>query len=205
MRQETGSNTHNTQNIVSIRITSSGHNFSFDSESSHSQVDVTLLIETHKAMLVPTSLLDENSATEHLLAAGINLNEPIEESVVVRYDDITSAIIVMPTSLMSEIRGVYGGRVKFTTPLLIPARTLGHEVQIRLSEDRGLLTLSLFNGGDRLFAEVFEVNGIADILYWLTRLSEGYDLTDYTIYIDGWGRELQKLLKNYYKSVVICE
>ncbi|MFR9603854.1 MAG: hypothetical protein SNG02_08335 [Rikenellaceae bacterium] len=188
---------------MSIRITSSGHNFSFDSLTASDQ-DVIISLETSKAMLVPTSLLsEEQSVEDHLRAAGINLNPHSEQSVVIRQDDVTSAIVVVATDLLAQINGVYRGQKSFTTPLLTPARGRGHELQISLSEDSSLLTLLLFNGGDRLFAELFEVKGIADVLYWTARVGEGYDLTTYTIYITGGGRDLEKLLKNYYRGVII--
>ncbi len=156
-------------------------------------------------MLVPTSLLDENSTTDHLLAGGINVDDTKEEVVVVRRDAIISALIVIPSTLLKDITSTYGDNVSFTTPLLTPAHGDKHEVLVHLSKDQTLLCISLFNGGDLIFAELFEIMSTTDILYWLTRLGSSYDLNTYTIFVDGANAETPKLLKNYYKNIVICE
>ncbi len=207
MRQETGSNSHDNNKIVSIRITSNGHNFS-DNTTTFSSADnneVIIVIESVKAMLLPTPLLENCSAEEHLLSAGIDFQSNIEEVIAVEHDNITTALIVIPISLLNDVHIRFGKNVYFTTPLLAPAIKRDKELRLHLSTDQTLLCINLFNGGERLFAELFEIKNSCDVLYWLTRIGEGYDLSNYTIYIDGGDKELYKLLKKYYKSIELCE
>ncbi len=203
MRQETGSNTLQNHKVVSIRVTSSGHNFSAHTPSTATQT--TILIESVKAMLVPTFLIADATPEEHLLSAGIYTDKSQEVSITIKHDEVTSAIIAIPRSLHDTIYNTYGGGAQYTTPLLSKSPSAGHDLIVHLSADNGLLCLNMFNGRDRLFAELFEIGSITDVLYWISRLGEGYDLSTYTIYLDGGGKELEKLLNKYYKSVKICE
>ncbi|MFI3282819.1 MAG: hypothetical protein SNG10_04740 [Rikenellaceae bacterium] len=190
---------------MSIRITSNGHNFSLPSSNIPTFEKITLLIESSKAMLLPTILLDENTLEGHLLSGGIALSPLVERAVSLRGDDQTTAIIVLPISLAEKIDRELGDRAEITTPLLAPAPTHGHDLRVHLSQDMTLLCLNLYNGGDRVFAELFDIKGCADVLYWISRIGEGYDLSTYNIFINSNNRELEKLLKRYYKKVTICE
>ncbi|MFI3303026.1 MAG: hypothetical protein SNH35_00495 [Rikenellaceae bacterium] len=191
---------------MSIRITSNGHNFSnIDTISPVEGEMVTIVVESIKAMLIPTPLFDEVTPKEHLLSGGISFEADKEDVVVVKHDKLTTALIVVPISLLSEIEKLYGSNVRFSTPLLNSAFGRGHEVCLHLSPDNTLLCINLYNGGDRVFSELFEVKTSADVLYWLSRIGEGYDLDDYTLYIEGGGKELLKLLNRYYKNVIPCE
>ncbi len=204
MRQETGSNNPTKDRVVSIRVTSDGHNFS-GTHIESSAGEVTLLIESFKAMLIPTYLLEELSPVEHLRSGGIGVDVGSEGVIVVQHNTSVTALIVLPTSLLSQIDKAYGNRAKFTTPLLLPSIGRSHEVLLHLSDDEGLLTMNIYNGGDLIFAEIFEVKSREDVLYWLTRVGEGYDLSTYIIYTNSHDKDLERLLKRYYKQIEVCE
>ncbi|MFR9592037.1 MAG: hypothetical protein SNG27_06520 [Rikenellaceae bacterium] len=186
---------------MSIRVTSSGHNFSAHTPST--ATDTTIVIESSKAMLVPTSLLDDVNTIDHLQSAGIAMDVTTEDAIIVKDDTITSAIIVLPKSLHELIYNTYGGGGKYTTPLLAKAPSAGHDILVHLSSDQTLLCINVFNGRDRIFAELFEIGNITDVLYWISRLGEGFDLSTYDIYVDRGDKELEKLLKNFTKALII--
>ncbi len=188
---------------MSIRVTSNGHNFSAHTPST--STDTTIVVESVKAMLLPTVLINEATPEEHLLSSGIAIDPSAEDTIIITSDKTTSAIITIPKSLRKMVYNTYGGGANYTTPLLSKSPSAGHDLLVHLSPDQTLLCLNLFNGKDLIFAELFEVKNYTDVLYWISRIGEGYDLSTYTIYIDGAKNELEKLLKKFYKKVKRCE
>ncbi len=204
MRQETGSKPQLHKDIVSIRITSSGDNFS---QLSHpAQGEVTLVCESSKAMLLPTPLLEQRSLEGHLLTAGIAVDPYTEEVEIINYDENITALIALPTTLLAQITETYGSRAELWTPLLASAPARGNTLLVHLSEDCTLLTLTLYGATNLLFAEIFEIGGIADILYWISQLDGCYNLTRHTIYVDGGGKsgvkEAKRLLERHFNRVL---
>ncbi len=206
MKQETGSNTPKQRAIVSIRITSSGDNFT---QLPHpTEGEVTLLCESTKAMLVPTELLEHRSLEGHLLAAGIAVDPQSEEVEIINYDHDITALIVVPTTLLAQIAETYGNRAHLSTPLLAPSPARGNTLLVHLSEDCGVLTLTLHGGSKLLFAELFEIGSITDVLYWIIQLDAEYNLNRYIIYVEGGDkggckvRETKDLLSKYFNRIM---
>ncbi len=204
MRQETGSNPKSSKRVVSIRITSSGDNF-----SEHTPItahDVVILLETAKTMLVPTTILEERSFEEYLHLGGISMDSSTHRAVNLGQSGAMTAIAALPIGLIERIGSTYGDSVTLTSPLLAQSPARGSALRVHLSPEATLLTLNLFNGAELLFAEMFEVKTNEDILYWIALLGEAYDLNVYTIYIDGmWVENVERLIRRYYKKVVLCE
>lgn len=201
MRQETGNNLSAPKNDVSIQLKLGGHSFSTASlPTDTADTDITFIVETHKATLVPKQAFDESSAANYLSAVGLSCADD-ETAVCSEMQADTIAIMAIDRSALSEIIGRYGFRAKFTSPLLDNAHDANRNISIRIID--GVAYFRVFDNGLKL-AEAIKTVSDDDILYYTVRICEAVNFgKDSAIYIKG-NPSAAKLIKRYFKNVT-CE
>ncbi len=201
MKQETGNNLSAPQNDVSIQLKLGGHSFSAASLASvPDDADITFIVETHKATLVPKQVFDESMAADYLAAVGLSCAAD-ETAVCSDMQAETIAVMAINKSALSEIAGMFGARAGFTSPLLCSDHDGSRNMSIQIIE--GVAYFRAFDNGLQA-AEAIRIASDNDVLYYATRIGAALNFgKDTDIYIKG-GKSTAKLIKRYFKKV-ICE
>lgn len=191
--------TQTSLNNVSIRLLSGGHSFSLEELNARiaaAQGAVEVVVLTPKTTLVP----EEFFAAEH---AAIYLNEvglaPAMGECVVCSKPIGGVVAVMAIDVAC-FDALQDAEVVYTTPML--AECVVEEGSV-LQLEGGLLYVRIYNGGMR-FAEVMECANDADILYYLTKIDEVYNIYNMSARAYGDTVRLQRVTKPLFKEL-ICE
>lgn len=230
MRQETGSNTPQTANKVSIQLALDGHSFSAPALAGDFPGDGAVEIEllTVRTMLVPRETFDARLAAELLAAGSMALaageSAPQQEVTAglgaellaaaglapadgecVVYSDLQQEVIAVMAANAEAVAAVmakFGGRARYTTPLLGPVEATAPTVWMRHTGE--LLYIKVWDGGLR-FAGVAPATSDADLLYACERLGQEFPLVEYALQIaPPASKRLRKLLKPYFRQIV-CE
>lgn len=234
MRQETGSNTPQTANKVSIQLALDGHSFSAPALAGDFPGDGAVEIEllTVRTMLVPRETFDAGLAEELLAAGSMALTAgesavhsapqqevtaglgaellaaaglaPVDGECVVHSDLQQGIVAVMAANAeaVAAVTAKFGGRARYTTPLLGPVEATAPTVWMRHTGE--LLYIKVWDGGLR-FAGVAPATSDADLLYACERLGQEFTLVEYALQIaPPASKQLRKLLKPYFRQIV-CE
>ena len=191
--------TQTSLNNVSIRLLSGGHSFSLEELGARvaaTEGAVEVVVLTPKTTLVP----EEFFAAEH---AALYLNE-----VGLAVTDGECAVCSKPVGGVVAVMAIdvacfdvlQDADVVYTTPLLAECAV---EEGSALHLEGGLLYLRIYNGGMR-FAEVVECANDADILYYLTKIDEVYNIYNMSARAYGDTVRLQRVAKPLFKEL-ICE
>lgn len=189
-------------NNVSIRLKSGGHSFSASElgaevRSASQPVEVVLL--TAKTTLVPAEFFDEEHAADYLAEVGL---APSADECAVYSNTVNGVVAVMAINkaCYDTLKVSIPAGVVFTSPLMGDS-TLQKGSVIHLEER--VMCVNVYDGGLR-FAEAFECENDADVLYYLATVNEVYGI--YNMYARAMGdvKHLQKLLKSIFKNLV-CE
>lgn len=136
-----------------------------------------------------------------LAAAGL---PPTESECVVHSDLQQEVVAVMAANAeaVAAVTAKFGGRARYTTPLLGPVETTAPTVWMRHTGE--LLYIKVWDGGLR-FAGVVPATSDADLLYACERLGQEFTLEELVLHIaQPAGKRLRKLLKPYFRQIV-CE
>lgn len=206
MKQATGAtnNRPDTQN-VSIRLRLDGHAFSMKKlvSSVRNEQFVEISVLAAKTMLVPGELFSEH-LSENLMR--INGMAPSASETVLHTDPTQAVVALMAADRNSveEIRRKFGNRVHWSSPLLRPSDrpTTSH---FRIFRDNELAFVQIWGPKLRM-AEVFTAPAAEDLLYYVTELSRETQLENVPVLIGGSPitRDTH-LLREYFKSVIVCE
>lgn len=204
MKQETGNNTQSNVNTVSIQLKLGGHSFSLDMipANAYKADAVEISVVTEKCVLVPASLFEPSSAEKYLSINGLACNN--DESVVSSNEtDGIIAVMALSKATVQTIKDALSDKVVFTSPLL--AKHEGRRKDLYIYVCSGVACFNLYRDGKMRFAEAVRICNTDDILYYTTRLSEEFDLSDYSIHVSGdAAKSTCQLLKHYFKKVQ-CE
>ena len=204
MKQETGNNTQSKVNTVSIQLKLGGHSFSLDMipADAYRADAVEISFATEKCVLVPAALFDPSSAEKYLSINGLACNDD-ECAVSSTETGGIIAVMAVPKGTVQTIKDALSGKATFSSPLL--ARHGSRRKDLHIYVCGGVACFNLYRDGKMRFAEAVRVCNTDDILYYATRLSEEFDLSDYSIHVGGDGaKKTRQLLKHYFKNVT-CE
>jgi hypothetical protein len=197
MRQETGSNPNSADKKVSIQVKLGGRSFSVDNISLKVGVEqVEFIIDTPRVTLTPREEVSAENAAQILQLAGKPCRHN-EQCILSDPQSEIIAIIAIDSNALATIKGRWGSRALFTSPLLDMRHC--EETCLTIDASDKVCYLRLFKDGLQR-AEAYEIGCIEDVLYY-TR--EWLGNADTPIYIKG-ERTIAKLLNKYYKQV-ICE
>ena len=191
--------TQTSLNNVSIRLLSGGHSFSLAElkaavEASKGGVEVVVL--TSKTTLVPAEFFDSSYAAVYLNEVGL---APAVGECVVWSKPVGGIVAVMAINKQCY-DALHGVDVEYTTPLLAECSVEKGSV---LHLEGGLLYVRIYDGGMR-FAEVVECTNDADVLYYLSKTDEVYNIYNTLARAYGDTARLQRLCKRLFKEL-ICE
>lgn len=195
--QETGSNITQSNNVLSIRLSSNGQYFSVSDDNSP-VVRVTL--DTDQVVLIPAELFKTELAESYLKINAC----PIEAGqCVVVSAEVEGIVAVMGWSgeQIDDLKSKYADRLEFYSPILDSiARKQTNSLSLILSENR--LYVTLYN--DKLeYAECLPCESSSDILYYIDNMKNLFGLEKRAIYIYGeQAKQLVRTVKQYYKRVV---
>lgn len=189
-------------NNVSIRLKSGGHSFSaseLGAEVRSASQPVEVVVLTAKTTLVPAEFFDGEHAADYLAEVGL---APSADECAVYSKAVNGVVAVMAINkaCYDTLKVSIPAGVAFTSPLLGDS-TLQKGSVIHLEER--VMFVNVYDGGLR-FAEAFECENDADVLYYLATVNEVYGI--YNMYARAMGdvKHLQKLLKPIFKNLV-CE
>lgn len=204
MKQVTGSKQPETINKVSIQQSLDGHSFSLPDLSGNfpdgSPVEVEVL--TPCTMLVPSELFDEHVAHALLAANGTPAGDD-ESTVCSDPAQPIVAVMALPSKILRLLTEKFGGRIRFTTPLLheLPQR----EPTVWIYRTQGFLYIKVTDGATLQFAEVVPAANEAETLYFLERSGTEFSWKDYRLRIAGdEPKQLRKWIGKWFKET-ICE
>ena len=202
MRQETGSNTHLTNDKVSIQLRLGGHSFSAAELERLAAADgiVTVLVNSPKVTLVPRAEFDTSLAEHYLAICG---KAPNEQECTLFSDTEADIIAVMAVDRAeaNTIADILGPRARFTTPLLYDSHCDENCTVATLLDD--VLYLRHYNNGLR-YAEAIAVSCEADTLYYIIEGRNHCAAEEQTPLYMHADKGCYKLLKRYIRRV-ICE
>ena len=165
--------------------------------SASQPVEVVLL--TAKTTLVPAEFFDGGHAADYLAEVGL---APSADECAVYSNTVNGVVAVMAINkaCYDTLKVSIPAGVAFTSPLLGDS-TLQKGSVIHLEER--VMYVNVYDGGLR-FAEAFECENDADVLYYLATVNEVYGI--YNMYARAMGdvKLLRKLLKPIFKNLV-CE
>ena len=201
MKQATGNNRSASENDVSIQLKLGGHSFSADTLTRVSaDGNATLVVETHKATLVPEQAFDPALAEHYLAAVGLPCADN-ETAVYSPAQDGTRVVMAVARKAYDAITERFGSRVRFTSPLFCGTHDEGRNISIRIIG--GTAYIRVFDGGLQA-CEAVSLSSDDDVLYYALRIGEAAGIgTDAAVYISGC-KSAARLLKRYFRKV-ICE
>ena len=193
--------TQTSLNNVSIRLKSGGHTFS-DLElkeivgKTTGPVDVVVL--SPKTTLVPAELFKMESAADYLIAVGL---APCVDECVVCSSAVDGVVAVMAMSKKChDALNGYEHIAGYVTPFLC-GENLEKGSMLHLED--GLLYVRVYDNGLR-FAEVMECLNDVDILYYLTKIDEVYNIYNTCARATGDTARIKRVTKYIFKEL-ICE
>ena len=189
-------------NNVSIRLKSGGHSFSaseLNSEVRNSSQPVEVVVLTPKSTLVPAEFFVAEHAAGYLAEVGLALANG-ECAVFSEAKEGAVAVMAISAECYAELKACIPAGVLFTSPLI---EGVAPEKGSMLHLEADVLYVRIYNRGLR-FAEAFECKSDADVLYYIAKVDEVYDIYNMYARVSGDVKHLQKLLKPIFKDLV-CE
>lgn len=191
---------YTSKNNVSIRLKSGGHSFSEvelrEMISSTDSVDAVVL--TPKTVLVPAEVFDNECAQDNLVAVGL---APCLNECVVATEPIDGVVAVMAINAeCNKVLRNAAAELTFSTPLL-SSKTI-EDGSILHIED-GLLYVRVYNKGLQ-FADVVACKSDADIIYYLAKIDEVYNIFNMSARAMGDITLIKHIAKRLFKEL-ICE
>jgi hypothetical protein len=189
-------------NNVSIRLKSGGHSFStseLSAEMRSASQPVEVAVLTTKSTLVPAEFFDAHHAADCL--AEVGLAPTMGECAV--YSNAKSnvvAVMALNKHCYEQLTEAIPSGVTFTSPLLDDELPEKGSI-LHLEAD--VLYVRVADGG-LLLAEAFECKNDADVLYYLAKVDEVYNIYNMYARAKGDVKRLHKLLKPLFKDLV-CE
>lgn len=206
MKRVTGvTNNPSATSEVSIRLMLDGLSFSEEQlvalPRDGRRAEVVLL--TAKTMLVPRELCPERETAQIMRLNGM---EPTSRETVLRIEDARQgmvALLAVDRETVERIRSAKGRNLRWNTPLLYEPENAGALLWVRREEK--LVYMKCWS--DRLLlAEVLVVPTAEDLLFFVTEFLREAALRPDTIRVEGTAaRQDARLLREYFKHVIVCE
>ena len=191
---------------VSIRLMLDGHSFSEEQLEALPRTArrVEVVVLTAKTMLVPRELFAEEEAAEIMRLNGM---EPMSEETILRAGEPQGeavALMAVDRESIERLRAAAKGRsLRWNTPLLYAPEDGASLLWMRREEN--LVYMKCWS--DRLLlAEVLVVPTAEDLLFFVTEFLREADFLPKRIRIEGPGAQQDgRLLREYFKQVIVCE
>lgn len=183
--QETGNNSSETNNVMSIQLVLSGHNFLMAVDALNAlpkgqACKITISVDSFKTVLVPDELFDDTCA-EGYLAAANRASDDNERAVVIHSDGIT-AVCAVSAVVADLIASNPQWNVCYTTPLLDGIIPYSKTVRISLTPQNCYFVVC--NNSLR-YAEVFAESDIDNIVFIASHLCHTMKLCGYDVKVRG--------------------
>lgn len=184
---------------MSIRLWSDGHSFPREALQKalcgtvpKGEEPLCIELLSPRTTLAPEAARGVEQPEELLRLAGV----PCRENECALWSEAVEGIVAAMAIDRSTHQQLPEG-CSFTSPLL--DNSLRGEHVVALSRYENLIYIKVW-GQELRLAEVITVAGNEDLIYYISRLGELIPLREYTLRTGGESpRELQKLLKNYFK------
>ncbi|MDE6778701.1 MAG: hypothetical protein K2J51_04440 [Alistipes sp.] len=189
---------------MSIQLPLGGHSFSVDAIPAEAVADdrqVEFRVITPRTLLVPREQFDDAGCEAYLRVAGM---PPLAGETAIASDtaEQTVAVMAIDSDCLAAIRGRFGARAVFTTPLLDIQKYASPTVWLHRIDD--ILYVKVYNTTLRL-AEAVTVTSDADTVMLMHDLDAVFGFGGYAIRCHGeQASSMRKLLSKYY-SDVRCE
>ncbi|MFR9621122.1 MAG: hypothetical protein SNH63_07915 [Rikenellaceae bacterium] len=161
-----------------------------------------------RTMLVPRELLMAHGAEGleevcrgEYAAGGMTIGDN-EELLVVGDGDVV-ALVALAKSLIAELNGRGSGRVVYTSALL--HERVSDVAHVVVDVKDGLSYIKVYSEDGLSFADVFEVSSVAQVAYWLQRLSAVMSLESYDLYLLRGDASLLSAVSSSFKQLRRCE
>ncbi|MEG2614047.1 MAG: DUF3822 family protein [Alistipes sp.] len=206
MKQVTGkTNPSVTIKGMSIQLKRSGHSFSVDTLGSVDALpaseSVRFVVLTHKTLLIPREEFDAALAADYLRLAGVACLAT-ETPVWSDPNEPVVAVMAADTTCVETLRGRYGDRAQFTTPLLEASNDDMPSVWLYRVDE--LLYIKVYDRTLR-FAEVVSAPTEADVIYYIEQLGKEFALSTFVAHITGEeSKKTMKMIRSYFKQIQ-CE
>lgn len=189
-----------THNNVSTRRVLGGHSFSSeDVERMLSACgDSEVVVAAAKTALVPYEEFQRVGLDAAVAALGLHVSVG-ESALSSAPHDGMVAVMVLREALCDVMRR-HATKCGYTSPLLLDSRMERGAV---LSLADGLLFVRIYDDGLQ-FADVVEVQGEADIHYYLEQINRVYNIYNIGVCLQLGAEQLMKVSKTLFKQIV-CE
>lgn len=159
---------------------------------------MVLEVLTAQTVLVPAELFDKKHAAAYLTVDGVGC---AADQVAVYSDPQQQVIAVMAldVTVAAQLEERLGDRRRFTSPLLYEPKYAGAAVWLMHLD--GVLYVKVYDTTLQL-AEAVPAPAQADLLYYMARLGERFDLKRFALHPAGPRAEVtRKALRRYFRNV----